>query len=122
MARYIKSDWSEIEREIERLSSLAIMESHAELDNVIDFGASLVREAIHVESGTLKGSVKSSSSVRGAANWHGEIVVGGASPGPLAPVDYAWYEMRRGGDHDFFYPLPLLHERYVDAILNGLRP
>lgn len=122
MATRLYSDWSEIDREIERVSSLAIMEAHAGLDVVLEEGAELVRGEIHVETGTLKGSVRSSSSVRGAANWHGEIVVGGASPGPEAPVDYAWYEYRRGGEHSFFYPLPLLHEKYIDAILRGLEP
>lgn len=121
MATRIVSNWSDIEREIERISSIAIMEAHAGLDAVLAQGETLVRGAVHVDTSTLKGSVKSSSNVRGLANWHGEIVVGGASPGPLAPVKYAWYEYRRGGDHAYFYPLPMLHEKYIDAILNGLK-
>ncbi len=117
----IISDWSEIDREIERVSSLAIMEAHAGLDLVLEEGANLVRGAIHVETGALKGAVHAKTGTRGLANWHGSITVGGASSGTGGGVDYAWYEYRRRGDHSFFYPLPLLHEQYVEAILNGLR-
>lgn len=46
--------------------------------------------------------------------WIGEIIYGGES----APndVDYAIYEMARGGIHDFFGGLPEFGERYLQAI------
>lgn len=116
----IYSDWSEIDAELDRISTIAIVVAHSELDKVLDLGTELVRAAVDVETGSLKGSTKGSSSSRGV-NWHGKIVVGGGV-GLAGPIDYAWYEYRRGGEHEFFYPLPLLHERYVQAILNGLSP
>jgi len=113
MARIV-SNWSEIDLEVERISSLAIIEAHAGLDRVLEKGADMVRGSIHVETGALKDSVATSTSTAGAANWHGEITVGGN-------LRYAWYEYRRRGGHSYFYPLPLLHQSYIDAILDGLR-
>lgn len=117
MATRIYSDWSEIDRELDRVEKFAPLEAQSNLDKVLDFGADLVRGAVDVETGSLKGSVKSSST--GGTVWRGQIVVGGGV-GAAGPIDYAWYEYRRGGAHEFFYPLPLLHSRYVAAILDGL--
>lgn len=121
MATRLYSDWSEIDAEIERVSTTAIIDAHLNLNDVLDKGAGLVRRAIHVETGSLSRSVNTGSSMAGLANWHGHITVGGGV-GAAGPIDYAWYEYRRGGEHGFFYPLPLLHEDYIDAILDGLRP
>lgn len=115
------SDWSEIDAELNRVETIAIIDAHLNLTSVLKRGEALVTAAIDVESGSLKGSVNSSTSLRGGGNWHGEIIVGGGV-GSVGPIDYAWYEYRRGGAHSFFYPLPLLHEAYVEAILDGLRP
>jgi len=75
----------------------------------------------HVITGSLKASGKTNSEFDGD-EWEGEISYGGAlwktpAPGPPNnPVDYAIYEMARGGDHDFFGPL-VAYEGKVEQIL-----
>lgn len=77
--------------------------------------------ATHVITGSLKASGKTASDFDGD-EWTGEITYGGAlwkpaAPGPPNnPVDYAIYEMARGGAHDFFGPL-VAYEGAVEQIL-----
>ena len=68
----------------------------------------------YVPTGSLANSGSTSSDFDGST-WTGEITYGG----PSAPndVDYAIYEMARGGVHDFFAGLPAFDEMYVDTIL-----
>lgn len=66
--------------------------------------------ATHILTGSLKASGKTDTDFDGDV-WEGSITYGGVLwrspfPGPANdPVDYAIYEMARGGDHDFFAPL-----------------
>jgi hypothetical protein len=68
----------------------------------------------YVPTGALANSGATDRSFDGTT-WVGEITYGG----PSAPhdVEYAIYEMARGGIHDFFAGLPAFDQRYVDAIL-----
>lgn len=59
--------------------------------------------ATHIITTSLKQSGKTESDFDGS-QWHGDISYGGPSGGPNNPVDYAIYEMARGGHHDFFGP------------------
>lgn len=65
----------------------------------------------HIITGSLKASGKSETDFDGET-WTGKITYGGvlwkpAAPGPPNdPVDYAIYEMDRGGSHDFFGGIP----------------
>ena len=71
----------------------------------------LTQAATHVISGSLKASGTMESDFNKYI-WTGRIMYGGALhrtavPGPPNPlVDYAIYEMQRGGSHDFFGGLP----------------
>jgi len=91
------------------------------LDAVLELGFAQTQAVVHVETGSLKSSGNSSSkSDRLTKRWEGEIQYGGPSTSINNPVDYAIYEKRRDGAHDFFAPLHLLHPLYVSAILRGL--
>lgn len=65
--------------------------------------------ATHIITGSLKASGHTNTDVTENA-WTGQIIYGGAlfgaaSPGPPHdPVDYAIYELARGGEHDFLAP------------------
>jgi len=121
----VTTDWSDVERELDRLMMMPTMKAKAALHAVLDFGFAQTQAAVHVESGALKASGKISVS-GGGETWEGEIQYGGAGP-----VDYAIYEKRRGthwvgksaarGDHDFMRPLADLHPLWVEAMLEGLR-
>jgi hypothetical protein len=70
----------------------------------------------HVITGSLKASGKTETDFDSQGNWTGAISYGGASAGPNNPVDYAIYEMARGGEHDFFRDLPKYYESFDHAI------
>lgn len=78
----------------------------------------------HILTGSLKASGRTQSNYtkRGGGEWTGEIIYGGQlhrppAPGPPNdPVDYAIYEMARGGAHDFFGTLPKYDPAFVKAL------
>ena len=52
--------------------------------------------------------------------WEGTITYGGSSGGfPNDPVDYAIYEMARGGLHDFFGGLEALADERVEHVIDS---
>lgn len=114
----IDSDYRELERELDRLGK-APQKAKLYLDAVLASGFKSTQAAVHVITGSLKSSGKSSSEMHGDT-WEGEISYGGVSLGINNPVTYAIYEKARDGDHDFFYPLHALDSLYVKAILKAL--
>jgi hypothetical protein len=84
----------------------------------------------HVISGSLKASGHSASEYEND-EWSGAIGYGGppvsvpvpasgyspSATAPKDPVDYAIYEMARGGHHDFFRDLVLFEPLFEQAIL-----
>lgn len=118
---HIESDWSRLEKELDRLDRMPDAETVARLNRVLDLGFSEVQASTHVETGSLKASGKKKSKVnRTKKQWAGELSMGGASTGVHPEVDYAIYEKERGGIHDFYGTLPLLHPFFVRAIKGGL--
>lgn len=71
----------------------------------------------YAPTGSLQASGAPSTEYDGQT-WTGSITYGGFSTGPNNPVDYAIYEMARGGIHDFFAGLPAFEHEYLDAITN----
>lgn len=115
------SDYSDIDAEIDRIADEPNRKMVALLDGVLHSGFGQVAAATHIDTGSLKGSLKEESGGDTAKDqWVGTIQAGGPSPGVNNPVDYAIYEKARGGEHDFFAGLPGLHPAYVAAILKGL--
>lgn len=92
-----------------------------ELELVLAAAFADTQARAHVITGSLKASGKTSSDFDGE-DWKGEISYGGASAGPNNPVDYAIYEMARGGDHDFFAGLPGYESKFESAIEKYLVP
>lgn len=70
----------------------------------------------HIITGSLKASGKTESDFNGDSEWTGIISYGGSSTGVNNPVDYAIYEMARGGDHDFFRDLQLYDRQFAESI------
>lgn len=76
---------------------------------------------VHVITGSLRASGRTSSDVTGGV-WYGEITYGGPSSGyPNDPVDYADYERARGGEHDFLRNRHMAQSRFQEAIVHALR-
>lgn len=92
-----------------------------ELELMLAAAFAETQAATHVITGSLKASGKTESDFDDD-QWEGSISYGGVlwkapAPGPANdPVDYAIYEMARGGDHDFFGPL-VTYEGKVEQIL-----
>lgn len=72
--------------------------------------------ATHVITGSLKLSGHTATDFDGDT-WTGHITYGGPSAGVNDPVEYAIYEMNRGGAHDFFAGLPAYDAQYQAAII-----
>lgn len=117
---HIISDYRELDKEFDRLDGMPDARMNIMLDAVLAIGLKQTQAATHVITGSLKSSMKSDSEER-RSSWIGTITAGGPSLGINNPVDYAIYEKARGGDHDFFGNLHLLHSLYILAIKNGLR-
>lgn len=118
----VKSDWSEVLRDIDRIGDrMPTMKMKEALDSVFALAFLESNANVHVETGSLKTSgKKKSKGSKVSARWVGEISYGGPSGGVHNPVDYAIYEKSRGGSHDFFNTLPLLHPFFINAIKRGL--
>lgn len=70
----------------------------------------------YVPTGSLRNSGRTSTSFDGST-FEGTISYGGPSPGfPNDPVEYAIYEMARGGEHDFLGGIVKFHEAYLEAV------
>lgn len=119
MSVTVKSDFSKLEKEFDRLLGLPDLSMKNSLDNVLEIGFKATQANVHVITGSLKSSGKQRSEADGDT-WIGEIEYGGPSLGINNPVDYAIYEKARDEDHDFFATLPALHVLYVSAIKKGL--
>lgn len=118
----IESDWSEVDAEIDRLSRMPNGKAKALLGGVLSTGLASVIADTHVDTGSLKSSVrKEVDTSKATQTWEGTIHAGGPSKGVNNPVDYAIYEKRRGGVHDFFKSLPTLHPAYMAALKEALR-
>jgi hypothetical protein len=71
---------------------------------------------VHVESGALRASGRAKTE-HSADEWTGDITYGGTSQ-----CDYAIYEQRRGGTHDFLRNIPEYEEtieRVIGDIMEG---
>ena len=119
----IESDWSEVEALLDYLLVQPSPKVTGALAGVLAAGYALAVADVHVETGSLKSSLKSdeiTSYVQG--HWEGTLRAGGPSAGVHDPVNYAIYEQRRGGLHDFFGALPGLDPAWITAIEEGLYP
>ncbi len=106
-------------REFDRLLNMGA--ATAALERVLALQFAAGQAAVHVDTGSLRGSQEIDSDYAGG-RWAGVISFGGASPGFVNdPVDYAIYEAARGGHHDFTLPITRLSPQYHDAMRAHLR-
>lgn len=115
----ISSNYTAMDKMAARLDRVPTLKDKAYLDAVLETGFKMTQGAVHVITGSLKSSGKSSSHVRGKT-WIGTISYGGVSLGVNNPVTYAIYEKARDGDHDFFTPLSTLDSLWVKAMVRIL--
>jgi hypothetical protein len=108
----------EVIDELERLQKPDFEEIQA-LEHVLSEVFALTQAEVHVITGSLRGSGKTWSDFDGEA-WEGGVSYGGPSMGFINdPVEYAFYEWRRGGAHDFFGHVHTIDHRFSDAIIEG---
>lgn len=73
--------------------------------NALDATFDMTQELVHIITGSLRGSGRKEIEQTGAATFRVAVIYGGPAPGfPNDPVDYAIFEMARGGSHDFMTP------------------
>lgn len=82
------------------------------LESILSTAFAETQAVVHVITGKLRRSGRVSSRVSNG-RWEGEITYGGPGTG----VEYAWYEERRGGHHDYMEPAEGLDEAFAEAIL-----
>lgn len=96
-------------------------EAVAELELVLNHAFDDTQEAVHVLTGSLRGSGKVQSNFNGNT-WEGEIEYGGSAPGQVNdPVVYAEYERARGGAHDFMAGFDEYQNEFLEAMTRWLR-
>lgn len=105
--------------EFDRLTDMG--RATTDLEHILALQFSAGQAAVHVITGSLRGSETIDSDMV-AGRWTGTISFGGAAPGfENDPVDYAVYEAARGGRHDFTIPIYRQSGRYRAAVLRHLR-
>lgn len=114
---YMRVEEVGLEPMLSALSNIADAPDRAKaaLDEVLGMAFEDTQAKTHVITGSLKASGKMEVSVDGD-EWKGTITYGGASGGPINPVNYAIYEMARGGAHDFFGDFPVYEELMEQAV------
>lgn len=111
----VRIDGSEVEHELDRLSGHPTQGIIA-LEATLEATFEATQLDVHVITGSLRNSGKSESAYH-EGKWEGTITYGGRSPGfPHNPVEYAFYEWRRGGVHDFLRAVPGFRGRFADAM------
>lgn len=117
----IVSDYTSMDRLFALQDDMPNAEAVAKLNAALEKTFIAVTADVHVDTGSLKQSGKSSGKrIKARKRWEGTIRFGGPSTGVNNPVDYAIYEKRRGGHHDFFAGLPAMKSSYVKAIKDSL--
>lgn len=133
----IQADYSELEREIRRISAAPGMGGIAKLEETLARSFADATARVHVITGALRGSGKTASEADAEGSWEGQMTWGGPSPGFLPKADsghrreeknpekdelarnevvYAFYEKRRGGAHDYLGEEARYSEDFLRAV------
>lgn len=90
----VRVDTSSVDRELDRLLRGFSGFDSLRFEKILTAQFLATQRTVHIITGSLKGSgIQHSRSLR--ERWSGEISYGGATTGPINPVDYAVYEMER---------------------------
>ena len=109
-----------IDDEVDRLAKGPSAADILRLEAVLTRQYEATRANVHVITGSLKSSARVASNAT-EDKWEGVISYGGPSTGVHNPVDYAEFELERGGRHDFLEPARVMSQQYIDAINEFLR-
>lgn len=101
--------------EVERIGSSPSFKTIGRLEQVTASGFAATQAAVHVITGSLKMSGRTETDFDGK-QWRATYLYGGPSPGVNNPVDYAIYELARGGDHYWFRVLDAFEGQYLNAV------
>lgn len=120
MSFYITSDFGEVEAAVDHLLAEPVGGAAERLDAVLHEAFLDTQAVVHVISGHLKASGREHS-VTAGGEWRGEITYDAARYSRKdGSVIYAYYEQRRGGEHDFMRNVPRILDRMGRAILDSL--
>ena len=115
MSVYIHFNLEEVERHLDHLEKAPTAKDKVKLKAILNDQLKLVVDFTHVKTGSLKSSMTAEDkTVR--SKWYGTIEAGGPSLGVNNPVDYAIYEYRRGGHHNFMALTKTVEKFYIQAI------
>ncbi len=111
-------DTHEVTDELHRLMKAPDIRLVLEFNNIFAIAAAACWALIHIETGSLKSTIKWTSPAH-LGGWQGTLTVGGAAPGwPRDPAFYGVYELARGGTHFFFAPAYAnIPSQVINAIL-----
>lgn len=122
----ITVDDGDVTRELERLSRGLDLGSTLKLEGAVLGIVAEVAAIIHVETGSLKSTVRPADGGfdETDVSWRGGVVVGGAAPGEVRdPAYYGVYELARGGSHFFLEPayvdLPSVVKDAIEDFMAG---
>jgi hypothetical protein len=113
-----EADMDALIAHVDKLAGPPSFRTIRELETGLSTAFDRTQEHVHVISGSLKASGRTTSDYNDN-EWSAEIVYGG----PSAPhdVDYAIYEQARGGTHDFMAgAAEVLDEALTRAIANHM--
>lgn len=117
----IRVDVDDALREVDRVGDLPGLDTILALEGVLADAFNGTQQAVHIITGSLKGSGSLSSTLADDV-WSGEVSYGGPSPGFVNdPVRYAWYEQRRRLSHDFMAPARDQTKRFADAVSDAVK-
>jgi len=126
VAVYYTIDIDEVYNDVDRIGNPG-----SSLTAALDAALNLVFTASQADVDVLTGALKASGRINTATDqndWKGSVSYGDLSqnaPGGdgvrdvNVGVNYAFYEWRRGGTHDFFRSAPLFEDSYGTAIIDG---
>jgi hypothetical protein len=111
-------DTREVTDELHRLMLAPDIKLVLEFNAIFAVATAATWAMIHVETGSLKSTVKWTSPGY-PEGWQGTLTVGGAAPGwPRDPAYYGVYELARGRTHFFFAPAYAnIPSQVINAIL-----
>lgn len=114
----ISGDYSDFDRHLNKVGNAPTTTGKAALETVLIMALAEMKRATHVQTGSLVSSEKAESD-SGRNKWVGTLSAGGPSTGVNNPVDYAIYEKRRHGEHDFLSTQDLLAPAWIAAMKKG---
>lgn len=117
----IVSDYSDMDHTLHQLMLMPTEKMAAELGVVLHMAYETTQAEVHKVTASLAMSGREESSASSTdAKWTGTITYGGPSAGVHNPVVYAYYEKRRGGEHDFVRGVAVVIGKIGEMMAEGL--